>query len=160
MPRYFMLFSVFFLFTQGTYAATKLDAKAFITSIQGEYFIHATNGAGVEPDNSIADVYADVDVAVFTMPYCIKLGFCDPGYTYFPYAKTTAVEETLADGSIEVTLEVNDGAVRKYVWTKLAKPVAPRFAEITFYNPNYKVSGVLTPLTHELTKQNTEPLSN
>lgn len=153
MSRYRTAFFTFCLFTQGTYAATTLDTKGFIDSIQGAYHIELVDGQVPKPDNSLADVYADTDEGVFTMPYCPLNGLCDPGYTFFPYAKTTVTEETLGDGSVQVTLEVNDGAARKYTWNTLN-------GKVKFHNPHFKVNGVVTPLTHQLVKPVVEPAAN
>ncbi len=150
MLRHTTLILAVFLLNQATYAATTLDTKAFIDSIQGTYLIEEVGGHPPKPDNSLADVYADTDEGVLTLPYCPSGGFCDPGYIFLSYANTTTTEATLSDGSVQVTFEVNDGSGKKYSWTSAN-------GKVSFFNPNYKVNGAATPLTHQLTKQIAEP---
>ncbi len=130
------------------YAATEVDAKKFIQSIEGDYTIQKVGGDAPHAENSLASIFADADEAVLTMPYCPPGGkACDPGYHFFPYKALVVKSDKLSDGTLIHELEWDDaGTMKKYKWTE-------KSGVFTFLNPQYDLDGNTIALEHVLERK-------
>lgn len=139
---YIYLFSAILLTIQSVYAEVAVDPKEWATQQQSAYCVEKADGVAPKPENALADVFADSDEFILTMPFCPEGGSCDPGYLYFGYASTQILRETLPDGSIQDTL-TQTATGSTFTWTERAGTIA-------FLNPQYNDLGNLRPLEHVL----------
>ncbi len=127
-------------------AGAPIDALQFIDRIQGTYQIDMAGGHIPTSQNNQAEVYADTEEGILTLPFCGTSGLCDPGYIEFTYAKTQATREELAPDHFVVELVTQYGAkTYRYTWESKA-------AQVTFTNYQYLVAGKVTQLVHQIHK--------
>ncbi len=124
----------------------KVDAKAFLESVQGAYQIDSAGGHVPAPENNQAEVFADVDEGILTMPFCGTNGLCDPGYVDLSYSRTTADRVDFGPDHYVVEFNTSFGAKKyRYTWENES-------GRVTFTNYQYLLGTQVTQLQHILHK--------
>jgi hypothetical protein len=127
-------------------ASYSVDARLFVEQVQGNYEIDSAGGHKPTQDNNQAEVFADTEEGILTMPYCGTSGLCDPGYINLSYVETRAEREDLGAGHFRVDLTTKVGGKSyRYSWEQ--EP-----ARVTFTNYQYLVGTQVTELKHVLHK--------
>jgi hypothetical protein len=124
-----------------------VDAHQFVESIQGSYEIELAGGSKPKEENKAADVYADAEEGILTLPFCAtNSGLCDPGYISLAYPDTQVERETLSGGvtRYQVSNTIN-GKVYRYTWEV-------NLGRVTFTNHQYVLGNQVTTLQHVLRK--------
>ncbi len=123
-----------------------VDTKDWIKAHEGDYRIEKAGGMPPKGENALANVYADTDEGVLTMPFCREGETCNVGYLFLAYDKTKITERTLAAGGTRTTIEVQDAkGDRTYTWTETS-------GTFKFSNPHFVLDGKVITMEHEMVR--------
>jgi hypothetical protein len=136
------------LLVQSVWALETVDPQQWASDHQGSYLIKSVDQQIPKGENELADIFADQSEMALTFPFCPASGFCDPGYLFLAYDKTSISRDRRADGSVQDTLVSVDasGSTATYLWTESLDPSGAK--EFTFQNLQYQTGGS-TPRTIE-----------
>jgi len=140
--------SVFnFVISSGKSPGEKVDAKAFLSGLNGNYKIELVGGQKPKDSVSTAGVLAQDVETIFVLPYCPPGStFCDPGYVFFRYETTQVFKRATSEGSFLYDIFLSlEGETRYYTWESVDELS-------TFRNIQYEFENELFCMEHVLRK--------
>lgn len=146
MKKNFLTVIAFCFAVSQSYAITVVDPKDWVKQHEGDYRIQKAGGAAPKEENSIANVFADTEEGVLTMPFCRAGEPCHVGYLFLPYNETQISEEVLTSGETRSTIQVKDAArTLTYTWTQKGE-------KALFHNPHFVLDSKAVTMEHDLVK--------